>query len=67
MSELTRKLQSRSGHKSYATKVLNKMRSMVNDNAPLRKVELEKMRLVLVQKLDTISKLDDEIQSLFRK
>ncbi|XP_046864814.1 uncharacterized protein LOC124459413 [Xenia sp. Carnegie-2017] len=40
---------------------------MVNDNAPLRKVELEQMRLVLVQKLDTISKLDDEIQSLLEK
>ncbi|XP_046864646.1 uncharacterized protein LOC124459170 [Xenia sp. Carnegie-2017] len=67
MSELTRKRQSRSGHKSYATKVVNKVRSMVNDNAPLRKVELEQMRLVLVQKLDTISKLDDEIQSLLEK
>ena len=67
MSELTRKRQSRSGHKSYATKVENKVRSMVNDNAPLTKVELEKMRLVLVQKLGKISKLDDEIQSLFRK
>ncbi|XP_046854266.1 uncharacterized protein LOC124447403 [Xenia sp. Carnegie-2017] len=67
MSELTRKRQSRSGHKSYATKVVNKVRGMVNDNAPLRKVELEQMRLVLVQKLHTISKLDDEIQSLLEK
>ncbi|XP_046843610.1 uncharacterized protein LOC124437676 [Xenia sp. Carnegie-2017] len=67
MSELTRKRQSRSGHKSYATKVVNKVISMLNDNAPLRKVELEQMRLVLVQKLDTISKLDDEIQSLLEK
>ena len=39
-----------------------KVRGMVNGNLPVRKVELEQMRLVLVQKLETISKLDEEIQ-----
>ena len=67
MSEITKKKQSRSGHRAYATKTLAKVKSLIESVLPEVKVELAQLKLTLVEKIETIKKLDDSIIDLLEK
>ena len=67
MSEITKKKQSRSGHRAYATKTLSKVKSLMGNTSPGVSVELAQLKLTLTEKIETIKKLDDSIIDLLEK
>ena len=67
MSEITKKKQSRNGHRTYARKVLAKVKSLVENVQPEAAVELTQLKLSLKGKLETIMKLDETILDMLEK
>ena len=67
MSEITKKKQSRSGHRAYATRTLSKVKNLMGNTSPGVSVELAKLKLTLTEKIETIKKLDDTIIDLLER
>ena len=67
MSELTKKKQSRSGHRAYVTKTVAKIKKSMNNIVPEIAVELSQLKLTLKEKIETIKKLDEAILDMLEK
>jgi hypothetical protein len=61
MSEITKKKQSRSGYRGYTTKTLAKVKGLLENDSPGVAVELTRLKLTLMEKIETIKKLDEAI------
>ena len=56
MSEITKKRQSRSGHRAYTTKTLARVKTLLGSEAPGVAIELARLKLTLTEKIETIKK-----------
>ena len=67
MSDITKKKQSRKGHRAYTTKTLSNMKGLMESSSPGVAVELAQFKLTLTEKIETIKKLDESIVDLLEK
>ena len=67
MSDITKKKQSRKGHRAYTTKTLSKVKGLMESSSPGVAVELALLQLTLTEKIETIKKLDESIVDLLEK
>ena len=64
MSELTKKTRPRKGHRAYVTKQLSKVKEIVSNFNPDDVTALTQLKLTLTEKIETISRLDEQILEL---
>ena len=67
MSDITKKKQSRKGHRAYTIKTLVKVKGLMESSSPGVAVELAQLKLTLTEKIETIKKLDESIVDLLEK
>ena len=64
MPELTKKTRSSKGHRAYVTKQLSKVKEIVSNSKPDDVTALTQFKLMLTEKIETISRLDEETLDL---
>ena len=64
MAELAKARKKRSGHRAHVTKTLARVKEMTNEPLPESITALMQLKLTLNEKIETITKLDEEILDL---
>ena len=64
MAELTNKKKQRGGHRSYVTKIINRVNETLENYDPSKEIKLKQHKIVLVERLTTLQTLDDQILEL---
>ena len=64
MAELTNKKKQRGGHRSYVTKIINRVNETLENYDPSKEINLKQHKIVSVERLTTLQTLDDQILEL---
>ena len=64
MAELRNKKKQRGGHRSYVTKIINRVNETLENYDPSKEIKFKQHKIVLVERLTTLQTLDDQILEL---
>ena len=64
MAELTNKKKQRGCHRSYVTKIINRVNETLENYDPSKEIKLKQHKIVLVERLTMLQALDDQILEL---
>ena len=64
MAELTNKKKQRGGHRSYVTKIINRINKTLENYDPSKEIKLKQHQIVSVERLTMLQTLDDQILEL---